>query len=69
MKAVEAHSDIANIPLSEKQRSDHLDIFLDDLTQKLEGGNPHSSARAEEGASKDGEDRQRQGCAIPATCG
>lgn len=65
VKAVEEHTDIAKIPLSKKQRSDHLDIFLDDLAHKLEKGNPHSSARAEQGATKHGEARQRQGYTIP----
>jgi hypothetical protein len=35
VKSVEEHPDIANIPLSKKQRSDHHDIFLDDLVHKL----------------------------------
>jgi hypothetical protein len=30
--------DIADIPLSKKQRSGHLNIFLDDLAHKLESG-------------------------------
>ena len=65
VKAVEEHSDIAKIPLSKKQRSDHLGIFVDDLAYKLESGNPHSSGRAESGARKHGEDRQQQGYTIP----
>ena len=65
VNAIEDHPDIAKIPLSKKQRTDHLDIFVDDLAHKLESGNPHGSARAESGARKHGEDRQRQGYTIP----
>lgn len=65
VNAVERHPDIAKIPLSKKERSDHLDVFLDDLAHKLESGNPYGSAQGEGGARKHGEDRQRQGYTIP----
>lgn len=38
---------------------------MDDLTHKLKSGNPHGSTKAEGGAKKHGEDRQRQGYTIP----
>ena len=65
IKATEENSEIAKVSLSKKQRSDHLDAFLDDLVLKLESGNPHTSATAEAGAIKHGADRQRQGYIIP----
>ena len=65
IKATEENPEVAKIPLSKKQRSDHLDTFLNDLVHKLESGNPHTSPTAEEGAKKHGRDRQRQGYKIP----
>jgi DNA-binding response OmpR family regulator len=65
IQAVEGNAELSSIPLSQKQRSNHLGVFLDDLIKKLAEGRTHDSPKAEQGAVKHGQDRQQQGYSIP----
>ncbi len=57
--------DIASIPLSESERSDHVPEMVAELIRRLEGSQERLSAAAAEAARKHGRVRYQQGYSIP----
>jgi DNA-binding response OmpR family regulator len=65
LREVNAHPELAAIPLSEKERLDCLDAFLDDLARSVAQTPESEPSPASEAAARHGEVRYRQGYSIP----
>src|SRR3954464_14615838 len=65
LREVNAHPELAAIPLSEKERLDCLDAFLDDLARSVAQTPESEPSPASEAAARHGEVRYHQGYSIP----
>jgi len=65
IKEVNAHPELAAIPLSEQERLDYLDAFLDDLARSVAQTPQSEPSPASQAAARHGEVRYGQGYSIP----
>jgi len=65
LREVLADQELAALPLTESQRSDHIPEFLEELIKRLDTGIDELSPAATEAARKHGKMRYQQGYTIP----
>lgn len=65
LREVSAHPELAAIPLSEVERLDHLEAFLDDLARSVAQTPESEPSPPSQAAARHGEMRYRQGYSIP----
>jgi ActR/RegA family two-component response regulator len=62
---VKMHPELASIPLSDKERIDHLPLVIEELASRIDVPADISTNKAKTAAAKHGQDRARQGYNIP----
>jgi ActR/RegA family two-component response regulator/PAS domain-containing protein len=65
LRGVLSDPEIAALPLTEAQRSDHIPDLLENVIRRLEGGSDEMSLEGAEAARKHGRIRYQQGYTIP----
>lgn len=65
LRDVLANPEIAAIPLSNQERSDHIPELLDELIGRMDDNRDRLSAKAQDAARKHGQVRHQQGYTIP----